>query len=85
MSGIKFQPYGVESPNALGVGERYHTYLRTIANKVQAEKPHNSEKQALSLAVNAIKDTAGPSGLVPTLLVFGIMPRIPVRPHQLSD
>lgn len=30
---------------------------------------------ALSLAVNAVNDTVGPKGIVPSLLVFGIYPR----------
>jgi hypothetical protein len=31
---------------------------------------------ALQMAVKAVNDTAGPDGIVPTLLVFGAFPRI---------
>lgn len=39
---------------------------------------------ALKIAVNALNDTAGPSGLVPTLLVFVSLPRIPFNPQALT-
>ena len=32
----------------------------------------------LSLAVHAVKNTAGPDGLTPTVLAFGATPRIPL-------
>lgn len=35
--------------------------------------------------VKAVKDTAGPSGLVPTLLLFGILPLIGVVPKDLPE
>lgn len=37
------------------------------------------------LAIKAINDRAGPQGLVPTLLIFGVMPRISVVPSELPD
>ena len=66
---------GVEGNNAHGEGERYHSYLRLIFNKVQTDFQHLNEDYALQLAVKAVNDTAGPNGLVPTLVVFGILPR----------
>ena len=35
-----------------------------------------SEEAILQMAVKAVNDTAGPNGLVPTLLVFGAYPRM---------
>lgn len=32
-----------------------------------------------------MNDTAGPNGLVPTLLVFGVLPRVPIIPSKLPD
>lgn len=81
-SGIKLQPSGVESHNSLGVGERYHFFLRRIFNKVKTDTPKMSGKQALSLSIN---DTPGPDDLVPTLLFVGVMPRLPIKPHNLPD
>lgn len=80
---IKPHHSGVESHNALGNGERYHSFLRRLYDKVRADNVNLSEERALSLAVKACNDTAGPKGLVPTLLVFGTMPRMPLRPHEL--
>lgn len=73
----------MESHNSLGVGEIYHSYLRRVYNKVRSENPTISEPHALQFAVKATNDTAGPSGLVPTLLVFGTLPRIPIAPKEL--
>lgn len=84
-SNIVMHPSGVESHNALGVGERYHSYLRRVYNKVRADTPILSKNISLALAVQATNDTAGPTGLVPTLLVFGISPRLPVRPRALPE
>lgn len=74
---------GVESHNALGAGERYHAFLRTIYRKVRADHASMPQPAALSIAVAAMNQTAGPRGLVPTLLVFGIVPRMPVAPLSL--
>lgn len=82
-AGIRDQPSGVESHNEIGVGERYHSYLRRIYNKVIADDPHIDRNLALQLAAKASNDTAGPSGLVPTLLVFDVLPRIPLVPRHL--
>ena len=35
-----------------------------------------SDEAVLQMAVKAVNDTAGPDGLVPTLLVFGAYPRM---------
>ena len=36
-----------------------------------------SGKHILRLSVKAINDTMGPNGLVPSLLVFGVLPSFP--------
>ena len=80
---VKLILSGVESHNSLGVGERYHSYLRKVYTKVRDEFPNIDLEYSLKLAVKAMKDTAGQNGLVPTLLVFGVMPRIPVARKDL--
>lgn len=80
---IELVKSGVESHNALGAGERYHAYLRTIYRKVRLGHPGIDQETALSTAVAAMNQTAGPRGLAPTLLVFGILPRTPVSPLPL--
>lgn len=47
--------------------------------------PGIPEDYALALAAKAYNDTAGPRGLSPTFLVFGIYQRLPFRPHLLPD
>lgn len=83
LHGIKLTRSGVEHHNALRVGERYHTFLRQVYRKVKAEHPDFSKMEILEIAVKVVNDTAGPNGLVPTLLVFGVMPRIPITPVDL--
>ena len=84
-AGIKPTDSGVESHNALGAGETYHEYLRQIFRKVRAELPQQPVEQVLSIAVHAMNSTAGPSGLSPMLLVFGIVRRMPVKPRDLPQ
>ena len=85
MAGIKHKSSGVQSYNSLGVSERYHSFLRQIYRKVRDAKPSISPQNALMLAVKAMNDSAGPQGLVPTVLILGVMPRIPVVPSELPD
>src|SRR5579871_6713052 len=44
---------------------------KIIVEETQAEK-----EVALQMAVKAVNDSAGPNGLIPTLLVFGAFPRM---------
>ena len=85
LAGISLKISGVESHNSIGVGERYHSFLRRIYQKVIREHPNINNDAALEIAVRVLNDTAGPNGLVPTLLVFGVMPRMPIRPMELPS
>ena len=51
--------------------ERYHGPLRRIYHIITAELLDISKDMALQMAFKAINDSAGPDGLIPTLLVFG--------------
>eukprot|EP00171_Calliarthron_tuberculosum_P005221 IDg5221t1 len=68
---------GTESHNSMGAGETYHAILRRIYNKVRMEFKGIEAESALLMSVKAINDTVGPHGLCPSLLVFGILPRLP--------
>ena len=81
--GITLRISGVESHNSLGVGERYHARLRRFYRKVKLEFPQLSKDIILRLAVKAMNDTMGENGLVPSLLVFGIIPRFPIINSEL--
>jgi hypothetical protein len=76
ISGVKLEISPIESHNSLTVGERYHDPLRRIYRKVRHDFPTITETLASSLANKAMNDTIGTEGLVPTLLVFGIVPRL---------
>lgn len=68
----------VEAHWSIGIVERYHAILRR-AYKVIMDDLHEegiTKDLGLQMAVKAINDTAGPNGLVPTLLVFGAYPRM---------
>jgi hypothetical protein len=66
----------VEAHNSVGMVERYHGPLRRIYHIITAELPDISKDMALQMAFKAINDSAGPDGLIPTLLVFGAYPRM---------
>ena len=57
---------------------RAHPILRRAFNIIAEELKGEeiSKDSILQMAVKAVNDTAGPDGLVPTLLVFGAYPRI---------
>lgn len=82
-SGVSLRISGVESHNALGEGERYHAFLRRVYTKVKLESPDLAPDPVLAVAVKAVNETAGPSGFVPTLLVFGVSPHLPFEPRAL--
>ena len=73
---IDVEEVPVEAHNSIGKVERYHGPLRRAFNIIKAEMPGTIADVILQAAVKAINDTAGPRGLVPTLLVFGSYPRI---------
>ena len=76
--GIITKGVPVEAHNALSVGERYHAPLRRIFKKIQLEYPMLNRDLILSIAVICLNNTAGPDGLVPSLLVFGMIPKMPL-------
>jgi len=82
-AGVQVYDSKVESHNSLGAGERYHAYLRNLYNRVSADRPGISPDMALALAVFVMNQTAGPSGLSPMLLLFGVNPPVPVKPVDL--
>jgi hypothetical protein len=75
--GISCEEMPVEAHWAVGKVERSHAPLRRAYNILMAEIGHcTDEETVLQMAVKALNDTAGPNGIVPTLLVFGAYPRI---------
>ena len=73
---VKPKEVPVEAHNSIGLVERYHIPLRRAHNIISQEVPSISKEHKLQMAVKAVNDTAGPDGIVPTLLVFGAYPRL---------
>jgi transposase InsO family protein len=83
--GITCKQVPVEAHWSVGKIERYHRPLRRAFEIIYAETGQFTAVDAiLQMAVKAINDTAGPNGLVPTLLVFGAYPRILDSPSSTS-
>ncbi|KAI1007325.1 hypothetical protein K3495_g906 [Podosphaera aphanis] len=68
----------VEAHHSNGIVERYHAPLRRAFNIIIEELRDQklNKSTILQMAVKAINDTAGPDGITPTLLVFGMYPKI---------
>ena len=69
-SGVQVNHSGVESHNALSIGERYHHPLRNTFRKRRMIYPNVSDTTTLALSVKAFNDTLGPECIVPSALVF---------------
>lgn len=75
--GAECRQMPVEAHWAIGKIERAHTPLRRTFNILRAELDSKTDDESiLQMAIKALNDTAGPDGLVPTLLIFGAYPRI---------
>ena len=73
---IKVTAVLVEAHNSIRKVERYYSPIRRAFKILKAEMPGTDDNVILQIAFKAINDTAGPNGIVPTLLVFGAYLRI---------
>jgi hypothetical protein len=74
---IKVKEVPVEAYNSIGKVERYHAVIRRAFEIITNElSTSTTMEHRLQMAVKAVNDTAGPNGLVPTLLVFGTYLRL---------
>jgi hypothetical protein len=75
---IKVKKVPVKAYNSIGLIKRYHAPLRRAYKILKAElkDKHINKKIILQIAVKAVNDSARPDKIVPTLLVFGLYPRI---------
>ncbi|KAI0993522.1 hypothetical protein K3495_g14662 [Podosphaera aphanis] len=77
---ITTEPVPIEAHNSIGIVERYHLPLRRayeiIAEELEGSGCGVDREMLLQMAIKSVNDTAGPNGLVPTLLVFGAYPRM---------
>jgi hypothetical protein len=74
---IEVKKVPVEAYNSIGKIERYYQPLRRAYEIIRDELQNGiNAKIALQMAVKTINNSAGPDGIVLTLLVFGTYPRI---------
>ena len=79
---IEAKPIPIESPQSMAVVERYHASLRKAYETIASEQPTGSPELLLQTAVKAVNDSVGPDGLIPTLLVYGALPRLGLPTDQ---
>lgn len=69
----------VKSANSMTVVERYPAPVRKSFHSIVNKNPDTNDVDSLQMAVKAIIDSVGSSELIPTLLVFGALPRLRLR------
>ena len=62
-----------------------HEPMKRIYRKIKVNNQDMRKDVLLKLAVKAMNDTIGLNGLVPSLLVFGIIPRFPIIASELPQ
>lgn len=72
MNGIDVQLSTVQSHNSIGIGEIRNAHL-TLKKDI-----------LLRLSVKGLNDCMEPEGLVPSLLVFGVIPTLSITSKSLS-
>lgn len=73
---IETKPVPVESPNTMTYVERYHTPLERSYAIIRKELPDISDEEVLQYAIKSLNESVGPDVLVPTLLVYGALPKL---------
>lgn len=76
--GIYCRPVPIEHPQGFGIGERYHSGIRLLYNRVRADHSLIADDHALDVALKSLNDTMGSEGLTPTLLVYEVHPKLPL-------
>jgi hypothetical protein len=78
--GITTKTVPVEAHQTVGLVERAHYTLRRayeiLSSEFNTAGLSTTRDILLQMAVKAVNDTAGPDGLIPTLLVYGAYPRM---------
>lgn len=69
----------------MSIVEIYHSPLRRSCFVIKNETPDIENAYALKLVVKAINDSIGPDSLVPTLFVFGTLPRLSLPTYQQTS
>lgn len=73
--GIHLRFNSIDAQNSTERRESYHYALRRTFEFTKSEHSKLSDKIILRISIKAIDDTMGPEGPVPSLLVFGTLPK----------
>lgn len=76
---------GVASHHSMGLVEQAHASLRRIFRLVKQNHPTISNALCLRFSVKSLNDTAGDKGLVPSMIVFGVIPSLGNTHDNLPD
>jgi hypothetical protein len=74
--GVSTKEVPVEAYNSISIVERYHSLIQRVYQIIVSEIPKLNKDIALQMAFKAINNSAGPDGLIPTLLVFRAYPKM---------
>lgn len=77
----------VEASHSMIIVERYYEPIRNAYRIIRNEARNIDKELTLQSSIKSIKDSVGPDGLVPTLLVYGALPRLGMStdPPNLSN
>ena len=67
-----------EAHHVIGVGERQHHVVRNIYNKLKLDFTYLNREELLELTFRAVNYAPGPDGVSPTILVYGIPPKLSI-------
>ena len=82
---IKVKCVPTEAHYRIGKVERAHSVLRSVYQKLKIDLPEISKEDRLSLSFRALNDVPSTvTGVTPTMLVFGIRPKLPGRNRDNS-
>lgn len=84
-NGIQLCLSGANAPSSLRIGARLNAPLRRIFENVAHSNPTLSKPYLIKVAVKAMNETMCENGLVPSKLVFGIIPRFPILNTELPN
>lgn len=66
----------------MSIVERYQEPIRSAFRIINIEIPSIDQECALQYAVKSVNDSFGPEGLLPTLLVYGALPRLRLESYK---
>lgn len=75
---IELRLSALQAHSSLGIGEKLHGPIVRICSKMHNEYPHTPIRIAFNIAVQATNETITERALVPSRLVFPILPIFPI-------